>query len=198
MKVKVPSIVLLVSVFVLPSFAGYGLRSLLFEDFESAVPPALPSGWVAINVNGDLGVWGTRAYGGVRWHHPCVRYINDLYTSADDWLFTSGVGLVTGTQYTLEFMYRRSSSGHLEALSVFAGQAQDPTSMPVAIWSDLAIMNTDYLKAAADFTVPVTGTYYIGFHAESSPGVGRLYVDEIDILMPEDRLEVDMGLTQEL
>jgi hypothetical protein len=198
MKVTALSGLLIISALILPSIAGYGLRSLLFEDFDSAVPPGLPSGWIAINANGDLGVWETRGYGGVTWHHPCVRYVNDLYTSADDWLFTSGVSLTTGVQYTLEFMYRRSSGGHVEALSIFAGQAQDPTSVPVAIWSAPAVTNTDYLKAAAAFTVPVSGTYYIGFHAESPAGVGRLYVDEIDILMPEDRLEVDLGLTQEL
>jgi hypothetical protein len=181
-----------------PSSAGYGFRAIMFEDFATVAPPAPPSGWSIVNANGDIGIWETREYGGVGWGPACIRYINDPSGSADDWAFTAGLSLTSGEQYTVEFMYRRSSAVHVEALSVFAGAGQDPMSMTIPVWTDPGITNSDFLGASGDFTVPASGTYYIGFHAESPAGIGRLYVDEVAVLVPEDRLELDLGLTQEL
>ena len=101
----------------LPSFAGYGYRSVLFENFESISPPNLPSGWATVNANGDQGIWETRRYNGVKWGRNCIRYVRDPLTPANDWVFTSGVDLLVGEDYTLEFMYRASSASHPEAMT---------------------------------------------------------------------------------
>jgi hypothetical protein len=191
---------LLVLILTVPSLAGTGLRNVLFEDFQGITPPALPSGWVALNANGDLGTWETRVYGGVNWGRYCIRYAPDPFAPApaDDWFFTHGVTLSSGDTYTLEFQYKGSSAAHVEAMSVYAGTTQDPLSMSVGIWSDPAIMNDDYLKSSSTFTVPVSGTYYLGFHAHSGPGQRRLFVDDINLLMPETGLELRLSMTQSL
>src|SRR5690606_9998213 len=33
-----------------------------------------------------------------------------------------------------------------------------------------------------NFSVPVTGTYYIGFHAYSLPNMGRMFLDDIQLV----------------
>jgi hypothetical protein len=200
MKTCVRILVIAVLCSAMPLLAGMGLRSLLFEDFEGIVPPALPPGWLATNANGDQGIWETKSYGGVNWGRSCIRYVADPVSPgpADDWFFTSGVTLSAGVSHTLEFQYRCSSASHPEALGVYLGLAQDPGSMTGPIWSDGGIVNEDYQQASVGFSVGASGTYYIGFHAESLPGMMRLYVDDVSLLEPEYDLDLKMGMTKSL
>ena len=162
---KAKSLILIMAVLVLStaSFAAWGFKSLLFEDFEEVSPPGLPPGWIALNANGDTAEWETRSYGGVTWGRDCIRYNNDPINQSDDWFFTSGIDL-EAHDYDLYFMYRCSSAGHPESLSVWIGTAQDPDSMTMPAWSNPAITNTDYEKAQGWFLVSTPGTYYLGFH----------------------------------
>jgi hypothetical protein len=59
------------------------------------------------------------------------------------------------------------------------------------------MISTDHVEVSAGFTVPASATYYLGFHAESPPGIYRLFVDDINLLGPEEDLELHLGLTQE-
>jgi hypothetical protein len=184
MKSKLAIATLAILLAVPPIHGGFGFRSLLREDFESISPPSLPSGWVITNDNGDLGVWQTRAYGGVTWGKQCVRYISDPggVTGGDDWCFSPGIDLDAGETYEVRFMYRCSTPGTPEAMSVWFGTAQAGGSMTEMVFIDPAIANTDYVEGAGMFTPVASGTYYVGFHAESPPGSGRLFLDDINVL----------------
>jgi hypothetical protein len=197
-KAKLVSVIVLLLLFGTPLLASHGFRSVFYEDFEGISPPALPAGWVTVNANGDTGTWDTRTYGGYKGGPNCMRYFRDPYQGADDWFFTSGISVTAGQTYTLEFMYRASDAAFPEALSVFAGTAQNAGGMTIPLWSDPAITNTDFLEAVGGFVAPSSGTYYIGFHAESAVNMRRLYVDDLNLTVPETDLELRMGLTQEL
>ncbi len=170
--------------------AGSTLQSLLFENFEDISPPDLPPGWTTLNANGDLGIWETRSYGGVKWGRQCIRYIADPTSPgpADDWFFTSGVDLETGENYVLRFQYCCTQAITPEAMSVFLGTGQTPDSMTIGIWSNPSISNTDFVEASVSFSVLSTATYYIGFHAESPPYSARLKVDDINLLREDPYL----------
>ena len=55
-----------VNVTALTSFRG---ATLLSENFDGVVPPALPAGWTAVDVSGTAGEWATN----VGTHHPSGR-----------------------------------------------------------------------------------------------------------------------------
>jgi hypothetical protein len=200
MKAQLATVVLAFLIFAQPAAGQVSSESVLFEDFESISPPALPAGWTSVNANGDLGVWETKAYGGVNWGRQCIRYISDPSNpgGADDWFFTSGIDLSDAELYTLEFQYRSSSAANPEVLVVSAGTAPDPLAMTIGIWANGAIVNTEYEKASAGLTVPASSTYYIGFHVQSPATSKRLYVDDMNVLVPRDQLELHLAMTKSL
>ena len=197
MKSKVLISALVFLVFALPLLAGVGFESLLFEDFESISPPALPSGWAIVNPAGDSGMWGTRAYGGVTWGRQCIRYKGDPMTPADDWFFTSGVNLTGGEMYEIIYMARVSSAMQPYNLTVAAGPGQNPAGMTDVVISDVVSWE-DYQENGGGFIPASTGTYYFGFHATAPPNTFRLYIDDVCVRINEDELVLGMGMVKSL
>jgi len=197
MKWKVLISALLALMLALPSLAGVGFESLLYERFESISPPALPSGWSIVNPDGDAGAWEARAYGGVTWGRQCIRFKGDPGTPANDWFFTSGVQLAAGETYEVVFMTRVSSVLQPYNLAVWAGTAQNPADMTLMI-TDIPVSWTEYEETGADFIAPAAGTYYFGFYCTAPPNPFRLFVDDVKVLTNEDELQLGLGMVQSL
>lgn len=197
MKWKVLISASLALILALPSLAGVGLESLLYENFESISPPALPSGWSIQNPGGDPGAWGTRAYGGVTWGRQCIRYKGDPGAPANDWFFTLGVQLAAGEVYEIVFMTRVSSAMQPYNLGVWAGMAQNPADMTLMI-TDVPVGWTEYEETGADFIAPGTGTYYFGFYCTAPPNPFRLLVDDVRVMMNENELQLGLGMVKPL
>lgn len=197
MKWKVLIIALVMPVLAIPSVAGVGFESLLFENFESISPPALPPGWLILNPDGDAGVWGSRAYGGVPWGKQCMRYAGNVGHFADDWIFTSGVTLTSGELYDVKLQARVSTALQPYWLVVYAGMAQDPAGMTETIIS-IDVTWEDYQELTGWFVAPLSGTYYLGVHASAPANPHRFFVDDIHLLKEELELNLDMGMVKTL
>jgi hypothetical protein len=180
-----------------PALAGTGWRSLVFEDFESKIPPALPTGWVTLNPNSDQGAWETWDHGGVEWGRNCARYTGDPANYPDDWIMTPGVALTAGTVCTVKFMTRATWIGNPFTLEVRAGIAQNPGDMTILALSQ-PILFEAYAADSGSFVVPATGTYYIGFHVTGAPGIRRLYLDDVEVDVPETGLILALGMSKSL
>jgi hypothetical protein len=201
MKAGYPLLLLLVLAIAGAAYAGTGFHTLLREDFESVSPPGMPGGWVVLNADGDLGFWETRTYGGVTWGPQCIRRATDPTNpmAADDWFFTDGLALQPGVNYGVRFMYRVSSAATPEAMSIWVGNGQNPGSMSTLLWDDPAIFNEQYVEGGSSFTVPSSGTYYLGFHCSSPPYSHRLFLDDIEIgEEPYDELELRLVMARTL
>jgi len=152
---------------------------LINENFDGVTPPALPASWTMENVNADLYAWESYP------NHACsggqvasIRY--HLSAAMDDWLFTPGVSLTAGWTYTLSFNYRAGLESFPENLTVYIGTAASSGSMPTQLIDLPGITSTTCLPATVtDFTVPSTGTYYIGFYGHSTANQFRLVVDDV-------------------
>ncbi len=197
MKYLVLTGVLLATVIALPSLAGVGFEYLLYEDFESISPPALPSGWSIVNPDGDAGAWQTRAYGGVTWGRQCIRYKGDAVIPANDWFFTSGVQLAGGESYEVVFMTRVSSALQPYNLSVFAGTGQNPGDMTDMV-ANVPVTWTEYEETGGGFIAPATATYYFGFYCAAPAGVLRLFVDDVRVMANENGLQLGLGMVKSL
>jgi hypothetical protein len=176
-----------------------GFRTVMREDFESISPPDLPPGWVTVNANCDLGEWGTRGYGGVKWGKQCMRFVSDPLNPGDDWFFTGGVYL-DALEYYEVFWKSRCSDSTIHDLDLVLCTAQHPDSVVSWISSE-SVSWWEYQGERAGghhVYVPVSGTYYLGFHATSPPNSGRLYVDEIELWMTEGDLVLLLGATKEI
>lgn len=105
---------------------------------------------------------------------------------ADDWLFVAPLYLEKGNTYALE---SRITSGlaRKEKFEVKLGKAPQSDAM-VSYVVEPVEFESDGYDIAEYFTVPETGTYYMGFHALSPETHFTLWVDfvKIDIAMSED------------
>jgi hypothetical protein len=197
MKAKCLLIGILLVGIAAPAFSGTGWRSLVFQDFQSIAPPALPSGWVALNLNLDQGQWETQDHGGITWGRNCARYTGDPANPANDWIMTSAVALTAGTPCTIKFMTRTTLPGNPFTLEVWAGTAQNPGGMTILALSHQIVSQT-YVQDTGNFVVPGTGTYYIGFRVTGPAGSRRLYLDDVEVNVPEADLTLALGMSKSL
>jgi hypothetical protein len=76
-------------------------------------------------------------------------------------------------------------------LSVYFGTQQNVTSMTNLLGNDTNIVNSAYQKKEVYFTVPATGSYYLGWYCYSDPDNYSLALDDINIC---EQNAIDAGL----
>jgi len=76
---------------------------------------------------------------------------------------------------------RVASSSYPENLEVKIGTAPNNTQQTILIWSQNNITNITCQLQSPTFTVPTSGTYYIGFHCTSAANMWRMIVDDINL-----------------
>lgn len=106
-------------------------------------------------------------------------YNND--TVKDDWLITPYMALEAGYQYNVAFDTRSLAK---ENMRVCLGTAPESQAMTQVI-ADTFPVDTDYDWQTLNytFTVPVSGNYHIGFHANSDDPTSNLalYLDNLHV-----------------
>ena len=106
-------------------------------------------------------------------------YNND--TVKDDWLITPYLALEAGYQYNVAFDTRSLAK---ENMRVCLGTAPESQAMTQVI-ADTFTVDTDYGWQTLNytFTVPVSGNYHIGFHANSDDPTSNLalYLDNLHV-----------------
>jgi len=152
---------------------------LMSETFDGVTIPALPAGWTIDNANGDLNEWRT-----VDGFFACSGNSANIHYNSnqtmDDWLFTPGVALTAGLTYTLTFNHRVSYAIYPENLSVYIGTSASSSAMATQLIDLPGMTNeTCQLATITDFTVPTTGTYYIGFYGYSPADRDDLILDDV-------------------
>lgn len=154
------------------------------ENFDTVTVPALPFGWSSINVNADAANWGS--YASTPYSAPnsaSIGYNGSL--ALNDWMISPPLSLEVGTTYRVGFQYRGGSTSYVEKLKVMLGTGNQVADMTTQVFINENINFTDYTSANATFTVPSTGTYYLGWHAYSIANQLRMYVDDITISIPD-------------
>ncbi|MEJ5165507.1 MAG: S8 family serine peptidase [Thermoanaerobaculia bacterium] len=153
-----------------------GTVTVFQENFNSVTVPNLPPGWTTQVISGNP--WAT--YNSYYCSAPNqLNYPYHTTQAANSWAFTPGIQLQAGVTYTLNFNMRVASSTYPENLEVKIGTAPNAASQTILIWSQTNITNTTCQLQSPTFTVPTTGTYYIGFHCTSAPDMWRMIVDDI-------------------
>ncbi|MCB5261309.1 MAG: choice-of-anchor J domain-containing protein [Candidatus Cloacimonetes bacterium] len=154
------------------------------QDFDDATVPDLPLGWSSLNVDDDTAFWASYATNPNS--APNCASIGYNYSLAlNDWLVSPAIELEAGTVYALEFKYRGGGTSYAEKLEVMLGTGTQPADFSSQVFVDDAIDFISYTDALASFTVPSTGTYYLGWHAYSPANLLRIYVDDITIRIPD-------------
>ncbi|MBX2984165.1 MAG: choice-of-anchor J domain-containing protein, partial [Flavobacteriales bacterium] len=147
------------------------------EDFNGASTPAMPNCWSVENVNGS-NTWITTSFPSI-FGTTAARYPYNSSFAADDWMFSQGINLVGGTEYTLSYEY--GANGYDESLEVYYG-----TSATSAAMTNLVVDNGTFddgpHAVSYSITPAIGGVYYFGWHAYSIANQFNLEVDNISVI----------------
>jgi len=156
-------------------------NSMLAPDFSDD-PGYLDYDWKVNDLNGGaswavangVGVSGTNA----------LEYPGDTQT-ANDWLFSPGVELLSAASYRIAFTMK-SVTGAAQTVELAYGMSPDPGSMTTFAtfsgFTNTAFMTAKQLAGGMDpyFNTPSTGgMYFIGIRVVSNPGAGAVVIDDI-------------------
>jgi trimeric autotransporter adhesin len=144
------------------------------ETFESATTPNLPTGWTRSKTSGND--WGTSTSG---CSGKALYYPYSSSQAANSWAYTPAISLTSGVTYTIGFNQKVGLSSYPEKMSVMCGTAANPAGQTITIMAEQTYTNTTCTARSYTFTVPTTGTYYIGFHCTSLVDEYNLYVDDV-------------------
>lgn len=191
-------------------------KGFLYESFES-VPDgsdALPEGWTATSTpglpndiwhTGTLGRDGTPLNGVSGYKYAYILGNRESDASHDAWLFSPGLYMEAGTEYTIEFfalMPPVTGSDDMEILEVCLGRGANSQAMVETL--DLIENDNDYWRYYGySFTPEESGTYHIGFHSLSPANSNSTVIDDLKISSGPLPIysafgELDLGLTDEL
>ncbi|MDP2303958.1 MAG: GLUG motif-containing protein [Ignavibacteria bacterium] len=149
------------------------------QNFDGVAAPELPYGWKIENTNQDERQWtNSTLYPHSSLNSLRYQYINS--SPANDWIFSPGIDLVSGTDYEVSFWYRQEGGFGSEKLEVKYGLSQSSASMTsAAVFSKEDITTTTYTKGTGTISVISSGRYYIGWHCFSIANQSDLYIDDI-------------------
>ncbi|MFH2142972.1 MAG: C10 family peptidase [Bacteroidota bacterium] len=153
-----------------------------FENSENL------NGWVMQDVNSDGNKWNYGVGGNTQ---PGCVYYNGGSLQADDWLISKCLQLDANKMYKLSYYYKGTGQYWAQKLSVFIGNQQNITNLNTLLASDTNIVNSVYQKEEIYFTVPVSESYYIGWHCQSNADMLTLVLDDVSI---EELIAIDAGL----
>lgn len=185
----------LVGIYFSKSTSQESYQFILYENFESIIPPSVPAGWTTIDENGDGRTWQTRKFGGNTTNPQCIRYSSNNIVAANDWFFSSEVQLDAGTQYTITFKYKVSQAA-VHKMDIWIGNSPMPGGMTNKIFSNTSLNQTIMTEISTNFSTSASGMYYFGFHCYSDANNGLLNVDEIIISQPFSDLQLSFVLTK--
>lgn len=189
------TIIFLCGICYIYSEAQEAKQFILYEDFESIIPPALPAGWTLVDANGDGRTWQTKKFGGHSTSPQCFKYSSDAIIVANDWFFSPSVQLQFGIPYTLTFRYK-VSKGAVHKMNAWIGNSPLPAGMTTQIFSNTSLTDTIITELSVGFTAPASGNYYLGFHCFSDANNGFINVDDVTIACSSTNLQLNFVFTK--
>lgn len=185
--------------------------TVFHEDFESvtAEPPySLPDGWSVSPTPGhpdDKWIAGTLygEKGVIDGKYAIILPVSDQKTAHDSWMFSPAVELEGGKNYRFEFqLWMQSAYEFDESLHLYIGQQPTREAMTDEVFYGSKSLG-GWAKVTRFFAPAKSGTYYLGFHADSPANTGGMMVDEITVMdgdrpFFEGAASMDFGDTDEL
>lgn len=166
----------------------------MYENFES-VPDgetSLPEGWIAVATPGSpddtwhagtLGRDGTPLNGVSGFKYAYILGNRDGNGGHDAWLFSPGLEMEAGTEYTIEFfalMPPVTGDDIMEKLQVNVCSGTTPADVVTEF--EVIENDNDYWRYYRyTYTPTAAGTYHIGFHSLSPANSNSTVIDDLKI-----------------
>ncbi len=141
------------------------------------------SSWTFIDANGDGHSW---KIGSMASYTPCMYPNTDGIDSYDDWLFSPGINLKAGVDYTLatDLGYMGSAST-APTIAVKIGSAATVEAMTADIMPTFSIDPKDMTTHKKTFSVETDGVYYIGYWANGAKVKAAIKLCNVSVTVAE-------------
>jgi hypothetical protein len=152
------------------------------ESFEGNTIPDLPDCWRTQDVNADSRTWqksGIAPHFGTKTAY--CPFTLDGTGPADDWMFSVPMHFVAGQTMVVDYWYRQYQNAREpgETIAVYAGLAPRASSMSNVVDASFTFSNSSWAEHTGNFSVSVTGDYYIGWHCTSGAYRNGVLLDDI-------------------
>jgi hypothetical protein len=114
---------------------------------------------------------------------PLLQYSYSVTLPGDDYIFTRGLNLTSGTNYKLKYKFANNSTLYVEKMDVRIGNATTVAAQSTILKDHPNINNGILRLDSVIFTVPSSGVYYISFRAYSIANQFNLYLDDIAVTL---------------
>ncbi len=101
--------------------------------------------------------------------------------TADDYFYTTCFEFVDTAQYSMTYFTRATTTSTPTFFEIVLATDQNSGSISQVLLPLALVSNLAYIPGSVQFTVPTTGTYYVGFHAVSGDSLAGLRLDDINI-----------------
>lgn len=150
-----------------------------FQEFDQAIPPALPTCLLAEDANNDGNTWKVTTLQAQSAPNSIFYDNAGAVNGANDWFYLPGINVIAGGDYLITFD-ARTGAGAPQLLEMKVGTAQQASTMlPTAVYSSSISSPGAFTNKEIYFTAPTTGVAYFGFHVTSPAGNGSIYIDNI-------------------
>lgn len=150
--------------------------SIYEEDFQGISTGFSDLGWSTEDSNGDNNTW----FEAILSENLFAAIFSDA--AQNDWLFSEGLSLTGGHTYKVTFN-RAAFSGATQTMNVHIGSSQNSSVMGSSL-QNFSFSEEEFTESSFEFTASATGTFYIGFHANSSASTvasAALLMDNVTI-----------------
>ena len=161
------------------------------QNFDNATPPALPLGWVSLNLNNDAYSWASFNDPSANTAPNAMRIRYNDTVAMDDWLVAAPMVFDAEYIYKVKFYYRAHVATQAEKLALYMGSSPTAAAMTTELWVNENITNVNYQMVEVDIPANTAGTYYLGFHGYSPANRFYIYVDSFSVTETEPVLVLD-------
>jgi subtilisin-like proprotein convertase family protein len=159
-----------------------GSTETAFEELFSGAEWPGTTGWTLERLAGDGVFWRQQYTMACDAEYGLERTFSRVPT--DTWANSPGISLSAGVPYTLSFTeWVEGAISYGLNLSVWLGSAPNHAAMTTLLWNEAELADSGCNVRSVPFTVPVSGTYFLGFHNDSpgETGYTRLDIDAIRV-----------------
>jgi hypothetical protein len=141
-----------------------------------------PNFWSVENTNGDNYPWRNYYTTSSASGTYCAYIYAPTAAGNNDWLFTPGLVLNSGTTYWLDYFRKAYTSSCPESLEVKIGAQNASSAMSQTLVTLDSFRVTSWVQQGTSFVLSNPGTYYIGFHSMTHQAYGGSYLDSVRVL----------------
>ena len=161
------------------------------EGFEGVTVGSLPAGWITAGTNNTYFSTYDNTTTANNRHPNTGTKFGSFRWSADTYLISQAVNVVTGHTYNFKFYYCTDAISGWTTVAAKCGTEQTAAAMTTTLATVSNPVNTAYTTMTGQFTATTTGIMYMGIYVVATSSPNYMCVDDLTF---EEALTNDLAI----